>query len=215
MGFINVNGEADGMYSADTIELRITFEDEGYIKSDVMNKVLMGCENFLKRIKDSGIPMDTLEIDDDRMTLDIKDEKTIYRCKRKIKFVFPAKMKLVNVFVKLLHLMDNKVSYDLDYSITDKSQIQKELLAKALEDSKNKAELIANLSGLKISGIEKINIGDRYPNRHLAKSVVVSDEYNIQSLLQGYSPLNTETSDSLNVPKHYKKESISVVWRVE
>lgn len=36
MGIINVNGEADGMYNADMIELRITFEDEGYFKSDVM-----------------------------------------------------------------------------------------------------------------------------------------------------------------------------------
>ena len=215
MGIINVNGEADGMYSADMIELRITFEDESYFKSDVMKQVLMGCENFPKRIKESGIPMDTLDIDNDRMTLNVKDDKTVYKCRRNIKFLLPAKMELANVFVKLLQLIDDKVSYHLDYKITDKSKIQKELLAKAFEDSKNKAEMIADLSGLKIVGIEKIDTGDRYASGELAKSVVISDEYNIEALLQGYDPLNTETSDFLNVPKYYKRESISVQWKVE
>lgn len=215
MAIIDIKGEAEGMYSADTIELTITFRSKKADKSNAINNVLTDCENFLKRIKEAEIPMDSVECNDDSLRIESVEGIKTYKCSRKIKMVFPAQMKMANAFVKLLQIMDNELSYDLSYSILDKEEIRRDLLKKAFEDSKCKAEMLASLAGMKIIGIDKIDIGERYASGSFAKSIVVPDEYTIDVLLQGLDSVNTEISDTLNVPKYYKHESVNVKWRVE
>ena len=63
-------------------------------------------------------------------------------------------MKIVNAIRALIETGFEDVTFVTKYTISNESELHKELLKEAIADSRSKAELLAESMGLKISAME-------------------------------------------------------------
>lgn len=215
MSIIKVEGKAECCINTDVVELDISFNSKDESKEKAINSALRDSENFLRKVKSSGFDMNNISIDSEKLSFTDKESVRTYECKCNLKMKFRADMKVTHKFIKLLQFMDNEITYYMNFSISDKEKVHKELVLKAIADSREKAELIASALNMKITGIEKVETeNNRYGN--LVKSVCVQSWDSIDdTLLSGYDVENTDTLDRLNTPVRDETEKVYVIWRVE
>ena len=77
------------------------------------------------------------------------------------------------------------------------------LIKKAIEDSKNKAELACSVTGQKIKGIKKIDLGE------------TEDYYYMDKLHFCLKEGSEKLSDLLQSPTTTLEESVLVVWEIQ
>ncbi|MDE5855063.1 MAG: SIMPL domain-containing protein, partial [Ruminococcus sp.] len=93
------------------------------------------------------------------------------------------------------------------YGVSDIQEIHKELLKLAIEDSKNKAEMIAAFAGEKMSGIKTLkNIKSGFDSYNEKDEGYMLDD--ILHILDSKSSL-------LSSPTVEESESVEIVWFLE
>ena len=110
--------------------------------------------------------------------------------------------------MSLLSEHDFDVTFDTSYEYSKIDKLSQVLLAQAFEDSRHKAELIAEATHQKITGIESVVAND---SNALAGELVYSEheiDFNSDNNALSYS-------NSLKNPKATADMDIDVVWIME
>ena len=97
--------------------------------------------------------------------------------------------------------------FDVNFYISEKTNINRELLEDAVNNSRIKAEVLANAVGKKIVGVDEIN-NLSYGHRNYAKSITIDD------VLPEFLTENS-LIDELTLPEKEKSEEVEVVWLLE
>lgn len=207
MGTMKVRGEATYDFAVD--QFTISFKIKASLQSsgEAIETGKKRTELFLHTMQEElGLFPDDFTMGDFSVRNGYSSSKYTYEKLIKLKIV--ANLKIVEKIAVLMETMSD-IEYDVEFEISDEPEKEQIVLQSAINDSKNKAEMIATSLGKKIIGIEDINYeyttGERNYDyrgeRNLAKSVVIDD-------------VNDFASQLKNPTKNIRK-AINIIWIME
>lgn len=211
MGEMNVKGYAKREVECDFVRYKFDFEKTGDSIAEAVEAVNCELERFLSIVdKKLKITPDAFKIEKNSTSKSYNSskDKQIYKANRKISALLPMKSGLSDLFMSIISGYKFNVELSEDYTVSDIQEIHNELLKLAIEDSKNKAEMIASFAGEKILGIKTLkNVRcrcDSYDGEG-------KGEYILEDIL---CCLDSKSS-LLSSPTVEESESVEIVWLLE
>lgn len=160
MGEMTVKGFAEREVESDLVRYKFNFEKSDFAVDAAVKAVSAELERFLEIIeKKTGITPDVFRIEDNSTSKEYRlhsDKEQKYKANRKISAVLPMSAELSDLLMSIIAKYKFNVEVEESYIVSDIGEIYKELLRLAIEDSKDKAEMIASFAGEKVSGINKL-----------------------------------------------------------
>ncbi|WP_026508521.1 SIMPL domain-containing protein [Butyrivibrio sp. MC2013] len=207
MGKLTIVGKAERSVVADIVEITMRFLSHAGSSSAAAAKVIKDCEQFLENVKSWGIDLRNIHISDDDINQEFEDKELDVTATRELKIIIPFDMGFNNSLMDLIEKSDMDVDLNVQYSLSNKKELHDELLKEAINDSRKKAELIAETMDQKISGIDTVEQGDRYDRSEYMcceQERAISVPYRKPQL-----------SDQLKAPTTKETEAIEIVWIME
>ncbi|MDU5569706.1 MAG: SIMPL domain-containing protein [Peptoniphilus harei] len=151
----------------DTTSLRITF---GGIYKDYEETVRQSAEKtkiLREAIEKSGLPGEALKTKDFSIQSeyesyrdynnDYKKRFLGYKFYHKTQIQFPKDNKMLGRILYELSLCSVKVEFSIDYTVKDKDAVKKEVIKRAVENSREKAEIMAIAAGVSLGEVQSID----------------------------------------------------------
>ena len=205
MGKIIINGEARRKVEADIEKITLTFGTGADTPAHASENIINDCEAFLQELEDMGIDISRIHLEEDNIERPYNDDNDV-SATRVISFDIEYNMKFNNDLLSLIRDKKLNVFFDIKYSISNRQAVHDELLAEAVADSREKAELIARSTGQKIIGIDEVVKNDYFTvSAGSLRSRGNEKEYSRKAML----------SDKLSAPLEEESESVTVTWKVE
>lgn len=167
MRTIRVTGNGSVSVKPDTTSLKISFEglykdyEETVRKSSEKTKVLR------EAIEKSGLPGEDLKTKDfsiDSEYESYRDHNDDYRRRfigykfhHRTEIQFPNDNKLLGRILYELSVCSVKVEFSIDYTVKDKDAVKREVLKRAVENSRLKAEIMTAAAGVKLGDVQSID----------------------------------------------------------
>lgn len=167
MRTIRVTGNGSVSVKPDTTSLKISFEglykdyEETVRKSSEKTKVLR------EAIEKSGLPGEDLKTKDfsiDSEYESYRDHNDNYRRRfigykfhHRTEIQFPNDNKLLGRILYELSVCSVKVEFSIDYTVKDKDAVKREVLKRAVENSRLKAEIMTAAAGVKLGDVQSID----------------------------------------------------------
>lgn len=205
MGKLSIVGKAEREVSYNAIELNITFYIYAKTTAAAIQTIMEQSERFLALITAAGVDMKDIHIGDNSVGQRYSNDEQTVSASREIKIRLCFDMAFVNGLMEMIQEQDFYAALDCDYRLTNREALHVELLKEALSDSRKKAEMIAEIMGQKIVGIDSVEhdvCNDR-------EWMVCERERSM--ICPGATPL----SNQLEAPLTTESETISVVWLIE
>ena len=204
MGKLMITGKAEREVCYDVVELTVTFYNDDKNSSDAIDTVIRQSENFLSIITSKGADISKIRMDEDSLERPSRyDDKRRSSARRSFTLRTAFDMKFINSISQLIRNENFNAEIDNDYLLSNK-----ELLKEALDDSRKKAELIAETVGEKITGIDEMkheSIATNIKYREFERGLSYMERYESES---GYS-------DELSSPVATETETVNVTWIIE
>lgn len=209
MGEISIRGKAEREYEYDIIIINLSFLLDEIKAADATKKVMEQCESFLNRLDHLGIGRDSVRFEKDEIdtVYDRETDEETFAVKRTISITTDFNMKVINTIMDIIAEEKYDVEMDYNYGFSEVNVIHKQLLKEAVEDSRKKAEAIAEVVGSRIIGIQKVN-EDRVYNRE-------SPQVDFMQYEQYRGDSGYENSDKMKSPVSKESEEIMIVWEIE
>ncbi len=180
MGLIKVVGKAKREVEQDQMEITITFTSRTKDTSSSISKLTDECEIFLQKWKDSPYSkIDFMLKDEEIEPTDYYDKSPRVTSKRSLYVDIPYDGSIRSFIYKVIEDNELAVSVKFNYYSSKMDEVKKELLAEAVLDSKNRAEILASSTNQKVVEIEKITTKD-YNDSYYSDD---SKTYNVKDLL--------------------------------
>lgn len=207
MGKLSIVGKAEREFSYNAVEITVKFYVREKTTAEAVNKMMEQNEKLLEAITEAGVNMKDIHVGDNAIEQYYSQDKMYVKATREMKIRLQFDMHFINSLMSMISEQDLSVDLDCKYQLTNREEIHMELMKEAVADSKKKAEVIAEVTGQKIVGIDSIDkerfycVGFEYDE----KDDIFYDSMAIFSGLSNklQSPITTES------------ESISVVWLIE
>lgn len=167
MRTIRVNGKGGVSVKPDTTSLKISFEglykdyEETVRKSSEKTKLLR------EAIEKSGLPGEDLKTKDFSIQSeyesyrdynnDYKKRFVGYKFHHRTQIEFPNDNKMLGRVLYELSVCSVKVEFSIDYTVKDKDAVKKEVIKRAVENSREKAEILATAAGVTLGEIQSID----------------------------------------------------------
>lgn len=211
MGEMTVKGYAERRVECDIVKYTLGFTADGMTIPEAVEAVNKELEHFLEIMENNGIKSDMFELEDNNTSerYSIDEGEKPYYSEREISIRMPLSTYNINSMMQYIAKYKLNVVLRETYYYSDLSDLHKELLKEAVEDSKNKAELIASFTGQKIKGIKSV-ITNFTEREMLLKSK--RDEENRIYKIGEVAPSYAE---NLSSPTDVEKEDVEVVWLIE
>lgn len=209
MGKLMITGKAEREVCYDVVELTVTFYNDDRNSSDAIDTVIKQSEKFLSIIASKGADISKIRMDDDSLERSSRyDDKRRSSARRSFTLRTAFDMKFINSISQIIRNENFNAEIKYDYLLTNKEEIHKELLKEALEDSRKKAEMIAETVGEKITGIDEMKLDNikAYIRQHMEeRELSFVDYYESES----------SYSDELSSPVTTETETVNVTWIIE
>lgn len=209
MGKLMITGKAEREVCYDVVELTVTFYNDDRNSSDAIDTVIKQSEKFLSIIASKGADISKIRMDDDSLERSSRyDDKRRSSARRSFTLRTAFDMKFINSISQIIRNENFNAEIKYDYLLTNKEEIHKELLKEALEDSRKKAEMIAETVGEKITGIDEMKLDNikAYIRQHMEeRELSFVDYYESES----------SYSDELSSPVATETETVNVTWIIE
>lgn len=167
MRTIRVTGSGSVPVKPDTTSLRISFEglykdyEETVRQSAEKTKILRGA------IEKSGLPGEALKTKDFSIQTEYESYRD-YNGDYKKRFIgykfyhgtqiqFPKDNEMLGRILYELSLCPVKVEFSIDYTVKDKDAVKKEVIKLAVDNSREKAEIMAIASGVSLGKVQSID----------------------------------------------------------
>ena len=124
---------------------------------------------------------------------------------RTLKFESAAKISMIDLLLKIIQEEHLDAYLSTDYSLSNEEELRKYLRKKAVENSKENAELLAHAAGKEITGVDAINMDSDQPYVFLAKRVSADSEVD---------GMMTCFSQKLSMPVEELEEQVEVTWLI-
>jgi len=155
MGIIKVRGYAERKVEIDTVKFIIKFTDTFTDISETIKEVNKNCELFLEKIN-GFIKVEDIHLDDDSSSTKWNDAKS-KTYTREIYFTTKASPKINNIVNDIVKQNGIKCTVSAIYSISNLKKIHDELLSEAVKDAVLQANIMAEASNCRVSGVDKIS----------------------------------------------------------
>ncbi|MGN1404256.1 MAG: SIMPL domain-containing protein [Ruminococcus sp.] len=206
MGKLVVEGLAIDRFKPDLMTIRFKLIGHAKTTESAIENMLQQYHALLDELKKIGLKAENICLEDDSVEQDFRDSQDhTTKSIRKISVETLASTQLSTILLQLISDSKFQIQYDISFSFSDESKIHKEMLKKAIKNSRYKATLIAEELQQKVVGMENVNLS-RYSNGNLIKSISLDDT--LSSIFQ---------SDSERVALPWKefRESIEITWLTE
>lgn len=159
MGEIMVKGTASKEIICDTAVYTFEFSEKANTVPEAAEKVKQEVERFLQVMCAKGIAADSFQ------SGDISTNESGYRreneppctASRTLRLAGGYKESDTNLFFSLIAEEHFNIAFSRETDVSSKEEIRRDLLRKAVENSREKAEMIASCAGEKVIGIKKVN----------------------------------------------------------
>lgn len=209
MGEMTVKGYAKREIKCDLVKYIFNFEATGYSIAESVEAVNDELEHFLSIIeKNIKITPEVFKIENNSTSksYNSNNDNPPYKANRKISVLLPMKTGLSDLFMKLISKYEFNVELSENYDVSNIEEIHKELLKSAIEDSKNKAEMLASFAGEKIAGIKTLKtFNNKFHSNDEDEGYMLDDIFKI---IESKSSL-------LSSPTVEESESVEIVWLLE
>lgn len=164
--FITVTGKGKISLPPDTVQIKISLEIvrdtyegtmDGSTDAVSMLRDTLGVEGFEKEdIKTTRFNVD-LEFESYKERDNWKKRFIGYRCNHDLKIEFPSDSKRLAKILSLIARCPINPEFSIQYKIKDMEEAKNQLLAKAVDDSKRKAEILTKAAGVTLGKVTNIN----------------------------------------------------------
>lgn len=167
MRTIRVTGKGSVSVKPDTTSLKITFEglykdyEETVRKSSEKTKVLR------EAVEKSGLPGENLKTKDFSIQSEYESYRDYnndyqqrfvgYKFHHRTEIKFPNDNKMLGRVLYELSVCSVKVEFSIGYTVKDKDAVKKEVIKRAVENSREKAEILATAAGVILGEIQSID----------------------------------------------------------
>ena len=210
MGKLTIEGKASKEYAYDLMEISMIFYARETVVAQAVKKVMEQAEKFLEKLDKVGIHPESLQIGDDSISRDSYSGKEVVRAERELKLKIPFDMDFANYIRYLIGELRVNVNLQVQYSFLNPEKIHKELIQLALEDSKAKAQCVAQMMEQKVVGIDSVSIGEEWRRKGSLPN------HPLTGLREDcYQELPGMLSNRVQAPTSREDESVEVVWLIE
>ena len=206
MSIFRIKGQAQKTVTYDIAEVRISFVSQNNNSYEASQKAMSDCEKFLREVKNIGISAEQFTLDSDRNDMAYREEDE-FKANRSIKIKLPFDMELINQIREMLDEGKYSFTFDLDYELSNREEIHRQLLADALKDSQKSAELLAQTMNMKVIKIESVNVDDI--------EVGMVDDMECDTYTLCRRKASYTESNNLKAGETVEYESINVKWVIE
>lgn len=159
MGEIMVKGTASKEIICDTVVYTFEFSEKANTVPEAAEKVKQEVERFLQVMCAKGIAADSFQ------SGDISTNESGYRrddeppctASRTLHLAGGYKESDTNLFFSLIAEEHFNIAFSRETDASSKEEVRQDLLRKAVENSREKAEMIASCAGERVVGIKKVN----------------------------------------------------------
>ena len=156
MSVFEIEGVASRMAECDMAEITITFRAEKGKACELSRRVMDECDDFLEEIRKTEIDLKSIHLAGDSVEEPGFSRGTALIAERKIMMQIPYDLKSINFIQSLLQ--KGKYEYEITVRgvISNRRAIRLELAKEALSHSREEAEQLADVLGIKVQGVESI-----------------------------------------------------------
>jgi len=205
MGKLTITGKAEREVSYNAVELSVTFYVRSKTTAEALRIIMEQSEKFLDLITSNGVNIKDVHIGENSIDQRYDDDELEVRASREMTIRLKFDMAFLNSLMNIIREQDFSVDLDCDYHLTNRTEIHMELLKEAIADSKKKAEIIAEIMGQKLIGIDSVE-----HDRHSDMEWMCCEHE--RALPCGGPP---RLSNQIEAPITTESETIEVVWIIE
>lgn len=166
---VTVAGKGKLSVAPDTARITISMEGTRPEYSDTLHLSSERTEELKTELEKFGFArkdLKTLSFSVDPVHERYKDKEsdkrwkfrlTGYRFNHRMKLEFPTDRERLGRLLYALSRCEAKPTLDLAYTVADPEAVKNQLLRKAMEDSRQKAEIIAEVSGMMLRGVISVD----------------------------------------------------------
>lgn len=210
MAELTVKGVATKEVVCDLVQYSFSFEKDGKSIAEAVKQLDEELEKFLTVFQNEGIEPSMFTMgstsSDKKYRYDSDEDENPYEAKRSIYLSMKLEAATTNAILQIIADEFVDVEFRESHSVSNVEGIHKELLHLAMEDSKRKAEMIAECAGKKVLGIVKVDAN--YQDH---------EEMEIQERERGicYMRKMPRKADVLMADTQEFSESVEVIWLLE
>lgn len=206
MGKLSVRGNAAKEYKYDLMIVKVYFQTHAVTSSKAMREVLSQCESFLSYLEEQGINLNNIQLGENGVEQQYDNDVMDVEATREVRIRLPFDMTFINALMEMLEKQPYDIDFDTEYLLSNEDEIRSTLIKEAVQDSKSKAEMIADTVGQHITGIESVSIGD-FTGGNPTIDWMVQESPRMASDLTHSNKLSAKTVTL--------SESVDVTWLIE
>ena len=203
MGTITSRGYSEKKVYADRQRYTLTFIGEAADTRSTIISAQAECECFLEEIVKLGFDIKDIHLQNDEISECYADNKTLLNQRKTIDFEVAFSLSLHERILKIIAENKLRVLLNIEQSFSKKEKLHEELLKEAVNDSRKNAEMIAQMAGQKLLGIEAIDERHNYLN-----NVCVEDAKALKFTSSGL------LSEKLSSKELLESEEIYITWKI-
>ena len=202
MGKITTEGSASRRVSPDRMVLTLCFFQRSAEVDRSIQSAHAQCEAFLAALQGAGFPLEQVRLQNDELGRGY-DENPSFVTNRTLELRTVTDLAFATWVYEQLRAQRYSAACNVRFELSDPESVRKELLAEAYRDAREKADLLAGLSGGAITGIDVIG-GDA--DMPMERAMLCKGAGNM--LDSSPNPL----TDSLEAAELELRESVRVTW---
>ena len=212
MSTIKVTGYAKEFVTADVIKYQITVYGDGQTSSKALDSVKTNTEKVLSILVKMGITPDNVRLDKDHVyrQQSYNGKEQLICVERDISFKMPFNAGFSSSLLEKLKESKVEVRLNTDFYYSKEREIQQEIFKKAVINSREIADAIAEASGQSITGIESV-LDDKYNDRYAGDDKPLYGQINGIWLDEG----ETSIADKIKAIELTFEERVHASWNVE
>ena len=156
MGVFEIEGRARKMVECDIANISISFRAAGINSAEILKKVVDECDRFLKEAYKAGLKPEAIHFDEDSVESRTYEDNREVRATRTIRIRMPFEMKYINGIQSILSKGGYRYLLSVSGENSKRDETHIELAKQAVRNSKEEAEQLAEVLGVKVQGIESV-----------------------------------------------------------
>lgn len=217
---IKISGHAEQELAPDCGEITLTVYTEGKTAAKATASTMEEFEKLIARLAEQGFKPETMVIKKDGSSKPYRRDEDDYSSTRTVRFRIPAETAIVNRVHDLIASGFENTTLSVSYDLSNRAEIMRRLTVQAIQDSRRTADLLAEATGTKVTGIDAARLDESDDmNLDIADlDLSIIDETStdrIHCCRHAATGAATPCSDMLRPEKITMEADVNIVWLLE
>lgn len=221
MGKVLVSGHAEQELAPDYGEITLTVDTTGKTAAKATASTMEEFEKLIARLAEQGFKPETMVITEDGSSKPYRRDEDDYSSARTVQFRIPAEAAIVNRIHDLIASGFENTTLDINFNLSNRAEIMRKLTVLAIQDSRKTADLLAEATGTRITGIDaaRLDESDDMDLDIADLDLSIINEQTTDGMHRhcqcGYAGAPTPYSDMLRPEKITMEADVNIVWLLE